>query len=435
MLKQLRDAPTARNYLADTLPALRSGQMRPAIEIRAVFPRPDWTVLFRLAPGSATETARLITAHHFPNGGMEEAISRLRQLAGAAGRHDPSIGSFIGEDASNRLLLYPFPLDPKMRSLGEAVWARRAGSLGLRTEGVEDTAIERSDPVRYVPGKRCQLRYRLHESNGSRSCVFGKVLRRQKAESLYDGMTRVADWFEKHGDSWFVAPRPVAYVKRWHMVVQERLPGVTLHEAIRRGTATPDHFGDAGRCLAILHRAPLQLDRAHSPVDELQLIEDWCAQLERFGCGEESFLRALAVAGNSAEQTASGPLVAVHRDFYDKQVLVGASRTALIDLDSLAMGLAEIDVANFLAHLQLRRKQFNLPEHQLAQWQTAFLEGYCDSAPAPLSRCWLRFFLAASLFRLACLYQLRGTIPEIAPYLLRASTKAAWSLRKPRLEG
>lgn len=242
MLKQLRDAPTARSYLASTLPALRNGQMRPAIEVQAVFPRPDWAVLFRLAPGRAAEPARLIAAHHFPNGGMEEARSKLRELAGAASRHDPSISSLIAADASNRLLLYPFPLDPKMPRLGEAVWARRANSLGLATDGVEDTAIERSEPVRYVPGRRCQLRYRLHGGNGSRSCVFGKVLRRRKAQSLYDGMTQVADWFEEHGDSRFVAPRPVAYVKRWQMVVQEQLPGVTLYDVIRRGTAKPDHF-------------------------------------------------------------------------------------------------------------------------------------------------------------------------------------------------
>ncbi len=46
----------------------------------------------------------------------------------------------------------------------------------------------------------------------------------------------------------------------------------------------------------------------------------------------------------------------LHRDFFDKQVVVDADgRPGLLDFDTLAAGEAAVDVANMLVHLELRR--------------------------------------------------------------------------------
>ncbi|CAN5359699.1 hypothetical protein BH20ACT9_BH20ACT9_00700 [soil metagenome] len=72
-----------------------------------------------------------------------------------------------------------------------------------------------------------------------------------------------------------------------------------------------------------------------------------------------------------------GPPVMVHRDFYDKQAFVGNDgRVELLDFDTLARGEAALDVANALAHVELRVLQARLARPAADRVAAAFLEGY-----------------------------------------------------------
>src|ERR1043166_5671424 len=55
---------------------------------------------------------------------------------------------------------------------------------------------------------------------------------------------------------------------------------------------------------------------------------------------------------NRAERRLSiGPSHLIHRDFYDSQLLQSDRGWALLDLDTLARGDRELDVANYIAHV------------------------------------------------------------------------------------
>jgi aminoglycoside phosphotransferase (APT) family kinase protein len=115
----------------------------------------------------------------------------------------------------------------------------------------------------------------------------------------------------------------------------------------------------------------------------------------------------------------------VHRDFYDKQVLIGEKRVTLVDVDTLAWGDPALDLGNFLAHLYLRSRQH--PEHQ-NDWRRArsvFVEEYrtVQTSAGDAEAVWQRvgWWETSALLRLAGLYSLRPRWKELAgPLLERA---------------
>jgi Ser/Thr protein kinase RdoA (MazF antagonist) len=94
----------------------------------------------------------------------------------------------------------------------------------------------------------------------------------------------------------------------------------------------------------------------------------------------------------------------VHRDLYEEQIVLDA-RIGLIDLDDAALGPAELDVGNLVAHIELLELRSG---RDLGGAVEALLGGYgVDSLdPALLDRC-----RKLTLLRLACIHAL----PELVP--------------------
>jgi Ser/Thr protein kinase RdoA (MazF antagonist) len=90
----------------------------------------------------------------------------------------------------------------------------------------------------------------------------------------------------------------------------------------------------------------------------------------------------------------------VHRDLYEEQVLVG-ERIGLIDLDDAALGPAELDIGNLLAHLQLLALRAG---NALAGLAVPLLEGYSASG-ATLDQALLDRCRKLSLLRLAGIHR------------------------------
>jgi len=121
----------------------------------------------------------------------------------------------------------------------------------------------------------------------------------------------------------------------------------------------------------------------------------------------------------------------VHRDFYDKQILVTPARIGLLDLDTVCLGDPEIDVANFCAHLRLRSLQKYSSCASAVPLAAAFLAAYAACQPrTDVSR--VRWYLASTLLRLACLYSLRPAWRALAPRLLDESREALRVLQYDR---
>ena len=433
MLGELRKASVAREFLRRNVPFFHDYRdSLQSLEVDCVFPRADWVIVYRISgpnPDRGEVEERLLVAHHFPKGKFDKAAARIRRQVRRVVRRDSQISRMVAECRAENLVIYPFPLDPKLPSLVDAAspnaFRKVVGSQpGWLEEGqgIESCEVQ---PVRYVPGRRCQLRYTLHFADGRRRRVFGKIMRDGNAGRLYDSTTQVARLFEGNGAPDLTTPRPLAYMPGWGMVLQEEVKGITLHEMLQLKLADTSHMRAAARSIAVLHNGRLELDRKHLVEDEWDVVLRSYERLRSNGCDEPPFQRVLEKIRDSyVELPAPTDLVPVHRDFYDKQLLVNETGIALIDLDTLALGFRGIDVANFLAHLRLRALQNNTVAGKLSRWEHAFVQEYKACAASPLDSRLQFFFAATALFRLACLYRVLPQGGSWVPELLRFAEEA-----------
>jgi len=183
----------------------------------------------------------------------------------------------------------------------------------------------------------------------------------------------------------------------------------------------------AGAALQKLHRAELQ-DLPTFTIEEAQtqlktLAFETAQIYPTLGDSIESAWKHLET---SAPALAENEFVPVHRDFYDKQILVGAKRITLLDTDTLSSGDPALDAGNFLAHLILRGKQHSLSEKTVGQAKTGFLEAYNSNKSSALEKDFEKrivWWEAATLLRLACLYSLRPRWKKLALPLLEQAKK------------
>jgi hypothetical protein len=382
-----------------------------------------WAVQYRpegASPGTVDTT--LLVAQRFPDGEISGALKKIhRQEDRRPGRH-PHLADWIGSRPQDELLLFPFPLDSRIPALVSAMNPQAAWQF-FRTcpqiapqvfEAPEDCTVE---ALRYVPGKRCQMLYTFRWKGKTRR-LLGKVFRDNRGEVLFQAMESVAAHFQHCGDPDLIAARPLAYLPEWRMLLQAHLPGRTLYELLHQGLAEDSHLIGAARTIAVLHAGRMPLENQYFPSDEVSLIARSVADLQAAGLVDPRFQAVLARIMGLADSLAPSSAAPVHRDFYDKQLLIDGHRTALIDLDTLALGFPEIDVANFLAHLHLRRLQEVTGRRLAAAWARLFVQEYRRHSALPLEMGRVRFFMAAAFLRLACKYRVKENSPVLAEALL-----------------
>ena len=109
------------------------------------------------------------------------------------------------------------------------------------------------------------------------------------------------------------------------------------------------------------------------------------------------------------------PVVAVHRDLHDGQLLAGEGLVALLDLDGLAAGAPMLDAANLSAHFELRVLQGlgGADAHGAEVCGRALFEGFAVADTEGLHAA-LRFYQATTFLRLALLYALRPRWAHLA---------------------
>lgn len=299
-----------------------------------------------------------------------------------------------------------FPFDPELPAL--AGFFGQGESAG---KPIEDVHV-----LGYCLGRRAVLRGRV-ESGGRGLVVIAKLLPPPKATRLADLMTGLArSGFDGSGSDVIRVPR-VLGESGDGILWLEALPEPSLHEQIGRPSFVPGCAG-AGRALRRLH-ATAVVDLAPWGVgDELARLRQTVAETTEVFPGLATELGGiLGVLQTNAPGPPPSP-VTLHRDFYDKQILAGAGGTTLLDIDTLAVGDPAQDVGNFLAHLVVRSRQEPASAAAIAVGRKVFLAGYGEVGEARL-----RFWEAASLLRLSCVYSLRPRWRALAPPLLEESRK------------
>lgn len=278
--------------------------------------------------------------------------------------------------------------------------------------------------LKYKPGRRCVLAYQLdcfdrQTSQPSQIEVIGKVFRDERGSRLFalqEALWR--DGFGANAADMIFVPRPLAYVPKMRMLLQEKAPGKTLNELALRSPI----LSQVARCaegLAKLHNshafsAAPAVERSvendsrpalqpYSLEDELRNLDSYTEDLRQSRPVSYADLVVLR-EGLFAWADALPPLgaaVPIHRDFYYSQLLFDGPRLTLIDFDLVALGDPAIDVANFIAHLHFLGLDHFDSLHALDAEADRFLEVYarCQKVDESfLQR--LSFYQAATFYRL-----------------------------------
>ena len=189
------------------------------------------------------------------------------------------------------------------------------------------------------------------------------------------------------------------------------MAGQSLHHCIR---ADPSRsLADVGALIAALHRHPLP---SWLPVRQPDNPKSWVASSRRWPTGHQAMIERAATQLPELRPRAE---VVVHGDLHDKNIFCSPAHLSLIDLDGLALGAPEDDVANLAVHLELRNLQARTGLAVGTRTKSLY-DAYMRVEPLDHER--LRAVEAHTWFRLACLYQYRTASERLVHTLLRLAT-------------
>ena len=318
-------------------------------------------------------------------------------LADADG--DRVVGQWIGEaqTAETVAAATDSVASGRVRLLGNHLVVQ-AGGADRRLRSLAPLVAAGADLVVHRPERRAVVRTGEGESR-----TFTKVVRPSRTADLAQRMTRAA------AVPGLLAPRVVATDESAGTIEMSTLPGRTLHDLLTDGmpAGTAEAIGAAVRTL---HTAP-DVDGVGghdlgAEVDVTRALLD----LARLHHALEP--RTLDALDRDAARAASvvigaGPVGGrslLHRDLHDKQLLVDDGRVGMLDVDTIVLGDAALDLGNLLAHLDLRVRQgWTLPS-TAAEVEDGVLEGY---APDARTRAAASGYRALTRARLRALYAFR----------------------------
>ncbi|MEQ1869716.1 MAG: hypothetical protein ABL961_06795, partial [Vicinamibacterales bacterium] len=208
---------------------------------------------------------RRLVLQHYPDAAtsIEEArkvFRRLRRLSRERGVRQVlrSWAAFVREQ---RLLILPFPFDYRLPSLLDACDPQAVAERFSAWDGLA-ASVAQLTPVRYVPEKRCQIRYDLVAADGTPFVVFGKITAEPEGERVVERMRVLHHACASSGV--VGTPEPVGYVADWQMVVQRAVPGRTVYDLQRDGGGSAAVYQQVGAALALLHRTHVPGTSAHA---------------------------------------------------------------------------------------------------------------------------------------------------------------------------
>lgn len=190
--------------------------------------------------------------------------------------------------------------------------------------------------------------------------------------------------------------------------------GTSMHNVLRH-RSFDEHLCAAVDMIAV---ALAELHATTAP-DDLSIRtpdqpERW---IETVNGAEPARCPGLAQVAERLPALPSAPAAVTHGDLHDKNVFLHTHHVGLIDLDSVAWGAPEDDIANLAVHLQLRALQGSQPVSVADELVARLIER--SEEHRRLSRDRLVAATAHTWFRLACIYCFRSASRHLVPELLR----------------
>jgi len=261
----------------------------------------------------------------------------------------------------------------------ETPGAEQVGSVVLQPNGADRKlpflsrylSLPGAVLIAHRPERRAVLRL-TRGSDTEGSAVFSKLVRQDKVAGLARTARMAAALPAR-------TPEVLTVNEAQGSVTTAALPGVPLHDLLK-GNSSTSACRAAGTALAQLHRAaPPSGLTLHGPLEERRIAARW----KHLADSHRLPLALLGCATRKAEvsplKVPTDELTLIHRDFHDKQILIGPEGNAgLLDFDLMAIGDPMLDLANLLVHLELRSVQ-GLMANTL-ELQSAVLEGYLPTS-------------------------------------------------------
>ena len=285
------------------------------------------------------------------------------------------------------LIVWAFPNDPDMPGLLEAtdlahVQAHLNANLaqwGL--EALWHCTTLRCTRVKYMPGKRCVLRYHAelaHPNGATQSLSF-------YSKTYSDGMSRFhfQNLREAHRHLGKInIPRPILHWEEANTYWQEPWEGVPLIDVLPE-LNWKELFPRLARVLADFHQSRCEalpqadmLDRAFDSAAED--AERLAVILPRY---EAQMHEALHVLRAQREHLAraGAPLVPIHGAIRLEQIVAREYEFALVDFDAAGLGDPHYDLAEFLSSLEYLRFTRGWERARLAHAMAWFQAAYAQN--------------------------------------------------------
>lgn len=268
----------------------------------------------------------------------------------------------------------------------------------LNTPKASPTRVIAARLLRHKPGRRLVVEYQTEASDSyDRQLIIGKA---RLGKSVDSRVLQLHSDLQNLRTAGVVVPGLIGEIPEWNLWLQEKLNGQPVSP-----DSKPEVHRSVGVALAKLHTCGVVIDRFHTVDAEMHILRQqhaaFLSNTEEWRDASSTLLQLAQQRSLTLQPTQS---VLLHRDFYFDQVLMMENSIALLDFDTAAMGPAELDVGNYLAHLDeygLRMVGETGTYDESAQ---AFVEGYREVRSA-LSESAVETWRFLSLARLVAISQ------------------------------
>jgi hypothetical protein len=254
-------------------------------------------------------------------------------LVAITGAHIPT-SAMVLEQGASRVGVWTLAEDPSLPGLAIALDAERMRDL-LDDLGSPPAALQVKLRA-YRPGRRGVV-----EVQAGPTRLFVKVVMPAKVAALQRRHALLSECLP--------VPHSHGWSEEFGLVILEAMPGSTLRDVLSQKRAP---LPDTRQIAAMLDRIPAPGD-GRRPPDVLGSLAMHSELLGRLLPELRPRLESLSAC--LADETNAGPLVPVHGDLHEAQLMVLDTKiTGLIDVDTVGLGHRVDDWAHMIGHLATR---------------------------------------------------------------------------------
>ncbi len=313
------------------------------------------------------------------------------------------------------MVLHAFPYDPELPYLGQLTkpdFIKRQveenlSGLGL-SSGWQCREVN-SRMIKYMPHKRCVLRYELVMVNIAgherRMAIYGKTYDSAESDYIYRVLQKITASLACANGALNV-PQPVAHLAGANTIWQLEWKGENLSRMAEKfGWVNLLQTGillKIASMLAAFHQIPitgLALKRGPSLATILENARGDANDIQQhLPESREALAQIIAMlAALTISLQEPLPQATIHGTFKIAQILCRDDELAVVDFDSIACGDPHYDLAELLASLVYLQVSDGVPPAALAEGVEQLLSAYQKTAPWACERRRLAWYVVAFL--------------------------------------